>query len=397
MDRLIRGIAALLTLSLLTLIPSESATAARRRRARAARPAPEYMLLFPIADVEEDKPAISPAVPPTLFAPAPAADSSTLPPLSPDDATPDMETPLPEPVKPLESAETQVAPTPYVPKPSSNNFPWFIFPVAGKVWWNDWFNPDGARAMRIHHGQDIFAPKMTPLVAVFDGVVWLRPATRPGGHHMLFLYGDNGLQARYMHINNDTPGTDDGAGSWETAYAPGLRDGDRVAAGQHIAWVGDSGNAEGTEPHLHFELWSEQGCLNPELALRESHSRGSLRSTLRPMPIGKGRSECRWDGVVEHFDKNTGVAVFDLTANVIPTGQALLVPRPRKMWARISETTHVITPTGAPASADLDAGDRISVIGHDPGNGRAIWSRVAAITRAASAKKSAGAKVASSR
>jgi murein DD-endopeptidase MepM/ murein hydrolase activator NlpD len=397
MHRLHRGLAALTVLSLLTVIPSGSATAARRRRARPARPAPEYMLLFPIVEAENVKPATVAADTQSLLLPPPATTDPTLPALSPDDATPDAEAPLPPAETPLESTEAQAGPAPYVPQASTNSFPWFIFPVAGKVWWNDWFNPDGLRPMRIHHGQDIFAPKMTPLVAVFDGVVWLRPASHPGGHNMLYLYGDNGLQARYMHINNDTPGTDDGNGGWEKAYAPGLNDGDRVAAGQHVAWVGDSGNAENTDPHLHFELWSEQGCLNPEIALRESNARGTLRTSLQPMPIGKRPTECRWDGIVDHFDKSSGVAIFDLTANVIPTGQGLIVPRPRKMWARFTEATRVVTPSGAPAEAELSAGDRIAIIGEDPGNGRAIMSRVAAITRLSTAKSGVGGKVASLR
>src|SRR5205085_6773500 len=169
-------------------------------------------------EVEAVRPVTSLHDGPSSPAPEPVTSGPALPPLSPDSATPDSESPVPEIQGPLESAETQVSPTPYIPQASSNTFPWFVFPVAGKVWWNDWFNPDGLRPMRIHHGQDIFAPKMTPLVAVFDGVVWLRPASRPGGHNMLYLFGDNGLQARYMHINNDTPGTDDGNGGWETAY-----------------------------------------------------------------------------------------------------------------------------------------------------------------------------------
>ncbi len=384
MHGLHRGLAALAVLTSLTLISTDSATAERRRRPRPVPPAPEWMLIVPVIEAQPEPVrtiSLPQRTPATLFPALPA--QPLLPALSVDDAAPDEETPSPESEAPVEPTEAQVEPAPYVPQTSSTDFPWFIFPVAGKVWWHDWFNPDGLRPMRIHHGQDIFAPKMTPLVAVFDGVVWLRPATRPGGHNMLYLYGDNGLQARYMHINNDTPGTDDNAGAWETAYAPGLKDGDRVAAGQHLAWVGDSGNAEDTEPHLHFELWSEQNCLNPEIALREANARGGLRASIQSLPTGKNPSECRWDGIVDHFDKKTGVAIFDLTANVIPSGQALLVPRPRKMWARFTEATRVITPSGTPAEPELRAGDRVAIIGEDPGNGKAIVSRVAAITRLA--------------
>src|SRR5262249_51428540 len=82
--------------------------------------------------------------------------------------------------------------------------------------------------------------------------------------------------AIYIHINNDTPGTDDGLGSEEYAFAPGLQTGDHVTAGQHIAYVGDSGNAENVGPHCHFELYGPDGWINPtpSLLLAQSGSEG---------------------------------------------------------------------------------------------------------------------------
>jgi murein DD-endopeptidase MepM/ murein hydrolase activator NlpD len=128
-----------------------------------------------------------------------------------------------------------------------------VFPVCGKVTWSDTFGQPRSGG-RTHAGQDIMAPKMRPVVAAFDGVVWLGRPARPNGHWSLTLRGDNGWTANYMHLNNDTPGTDDGQGTDELAFAPGLTSGTHVRAGQLLGYVGDSGNAEDTAPHLHFEL-----------------------------------------------------------------------------------------------------------------------------------------------
>jgi hypothetical protein len=68
-----------------------------------------------------------------------------------------------------------------------------------------------------------------------------------------------GWSAIYVHVNNDTPGTDDGKGTANWAFPAGIAPGARVLAGQLVAWRGDSGDAEGTGPHLHFELRKGNG------------------------------------------------------------------------------------------------------------------------------------------
>jgi putative cell wall-binding protein len=75
------------------------------------------------------------------------------------------------------------------------------------------------------------------------------------------LRHDDGWESWYIHLNNDTPGTDDGQG-W--GFAPGIESGVHVAEGQLIGWVGDSGNAEWAGSHLHFELHDTTGTpVNP--------------------------------------------------------------------------------------------------------------------------------------
>ena len=142
-----------------------------------------------------------------------------------------------------------------------------VFPVEGNCNFTDTYGaPRGTT--RTHEGIDIMAAKMTPLVAAVDGVIsWLnngeQTSTANGlPYYNLMLKGDDGNAYYYVHLNNDTPGTDDGMGGPQNAYAPGIVNGSRVVAGQHIAYVGDSGNAEESGSHLHFEI-HQGGYKNP--------------------------------------------------------------------------------------------------------------------------------------
>lgn len=71
---------------------------------------------------------------------------------------------------------------------------------------------------------------------------------------MITIAGDDGREYSYLHLNDDTPGTDDGAGGPENAFANGLQEGTIVERGDLIGWMGDSGNAEDTGHHLHFSI-----------------------------------------------------------------------------------------------------------------------------------------------
>lgn len=136
------------------------------------------------------------------------------------------------------------------------------FPVDAETTYQDDF--DNARSGgRTHWATDIMADKMTPILAAVDGEITFAPEQEPSYGWILYLDGDDGYRYVYIHINNDTPGTDDGMGGIENAYAEGIRRGVRVERGQVIAYVGDSGNAESTAPHLHFEIWDGDTRINP--------------------------------------------------------------------------------------------------------------------------------------
>ncbi len=145
------------------------------------------------------------------------------------------------------------------------------FPVDGPHHYSDWFW--AARSHGIHHAQDIMADKMVPVVAAASGTVRLvnwtsDPGMNPDRCCTVALRHDDGWESWYIHLNNDTPGTDDGL-AW--GIADGIVPGVHVEAGQLLGWVGDSQAAESTNPHLHFELRDPSKVIvNPFTALGEA-------------------------------------------------------------------------------------------------------------------------------
>jgi hypothetical protein len=128
-----------------------------------------------------------------------------------------------------------------------------LFPVVGGASYVDDYGD--ARPQGRHQGNDLMAPKRTPVIAVASGVVRLQHSGRGG--YMLYLRNAS-HEWLYIHLNNDVRGND-GRGGPKTAYARGLHSGTRVRAGQEIGYVGNSGDAEGGPAHLHFEEHSPNG------------------------------------------------------------------------------------------------------------------------------------------
>lgn len=129
--------------------------------------------------------------------------------------------------------------------------------VASAVKFTDDFS--SPRSGHSHIGNDLIGPKMTPLYAAVDGYVSYLVIPEASWGYQITLKDADGWTYHYIHINNDTPGTDDGKGGPENAYAPGLKRGSLVTKGQLIGWMGDSGNAETITSHLHFEIHRPDG------------------------------------------------------------------------------------------------------------------------------------------
>lgn len=95
---------------------------------------------------------------------------------------------------------------------------------------------------RSHEGIDIFAPRGTPVIAASDGLITGSTTNRLGGKVVWLWSMSRGMAMYYAHLDRQ-------------AVEPG----DRVAAGDVLGWVGNTGNARGTAPHLHFGIYARPG------------------------------------------------------------------------------------------------------------------------------------------
>ena len=143
----------------------------------------------------------------------------------------------------LAAACTKLAPIP----PDGTAYD-ILCPVMGRVSFaNDWHAPRSGGT--VHEGNDIFAPIWTPSVAVVAGRITWTYGEKSG--YAIWLDGKDGNKYFYAHF-----------AGWvhPDARVGGKRD---VAAGEIIAWVGGTGNANGVS-HLHFEIHPNGGApVNP--------------------------------------------------------------------------------------------------------------------------------------
>jgi hypothetical protein len=115
----------------------------------------------------------------------------------------------------------------------------YVFPVYGPSSFVDTFGAfRGDVSGGWHHGDDIFAPLGAPILAVASGTVFSVGWNEVGGNR-LWLRDGQGNLFYYAHLS---------------AFSPLAVNGNRVNAGAVVGFVGNSGDAEGTPPHLHFEI-----------------------------------------------------------------------------------------------------------------------------------------------
>ncbi len=169
--------------------------------------------------------ATTPATPPAPPKPRPAA----IPPAQGKKKLPEAPEPDKDPVPKVRTAPTEIS-APLSPGG-------FVFPVYGPSSFSDTYG--AARAVVTwHHGEDVFAPLGAPILAVADGTVFSVGWNDIGGYRF-WLRDRAGNQFYYAHLS---------------AFSPLAVNGREVKAGQVIGFIGNTGDAQGTPYHLHFEI-----------------------------------------------------------------------------------------------------------------------------------------------
>ena len=139
------------------------------------------------------------------------------------------------------------------------------FPVGGSATFShDWLFPRFTPTFHLHQGTDIFAAAGTPVRAPADGV--LKLAQGGSGGLAVYVYQADGTYYYMAHLS---------------AFA-GQKPGQRVVLGEVVGYVGDTGNARGGSPHVHFEI-------HPAPARAVTSGKGRNRTVTyvaRPVPVG---------------------------------------------------------------------------------------------------------------
>jgi murein DD-endopeptidase MepM/ murein hydrolase activator NlpD len=113
----------------------------------------------------------------------------------------------------------------------------YVFPVYGSAAYIDTFGAPRSDET-YHHGDDIFGELGQPILAVTSGTLFSVGFEKVGGYR-LWLLDQQGNQFYYAHLS---------------AYSTLAVNGAHVRAGQVIGFMGNTGDAEGTPVHLHFEI-----------------------------------------------------------------------------------------------------------------------------------------------
>ncbi len=210
------------------------------------------------------------------------------------------------------------------------------FPLEGSHGFSDTFGAIRDGGSRLHQGNDISAPKTTPVLAAASGVISRIDVGEKAGLYVEIRH-TGGWRTLYLHLNDDEPpppdvepvcevvpaddsATDDPPGEDSVDGEPATEEGicpeeplswgvppevfvgAEVAAGDVIGFVGSSGNASDTAPHLHFEV------------------RMPDRTPVNPYPLLTGKTSPRTLYVLPEITDDPITDSIDVVGHVDPTG-----------------------------------------------------------------------------
>lgn len=221
---------------------------------------------------------------------------------------------------------------------------------------------------RNHRGVDIFAPRGTPVLSATNGEVYRVETTGIGGKVVWVRDSDEPQRIYYAHLDSQV-----------------VRDGMAVERGTLLGFVGNTGNARTTPPHLHFSVYS-RGAVNPFYYLFEPPQAlpdasaplehlGSWTRTVSPGIRLRGGPSSTAE-VVAELEESTPLRVLAATGSWyrvrLPNGQdgfvaarlteAVVLPLRNQFVASASALFSSPSPV-APVMEDVEAGTEVAVLG----------------------------------
>jgi peptidoglycan LD-endopeptidase LytH len=163
---------------------------------------------------------------------------------------------------------------------------------------------------RRHEGIDIPAPRGTPAVAAADALVTAVTTNTRGGN-VVWLADDRGRRLYYAHLD-----------------AQLVRPGQRLRTGDVVGRVGNTGNAAGTAPHLHFGVFA-RGAVDPLPLL--------VRQRMPPPPLAAAELLGAWGRVRSAAVRlRTGPSTASAIQGELPAGLAVAVTGASADWLRVT-------------------------------------------------------------
>lgn len=195
--------------------------------------------------------------------------------------------------------------------------PLYGFPVSGKgnadigSFWG--MERDGGK--RAHEGIDIFAKRGTPVVAVTSGTISYTGERGLGGKQVWLRDGLFGKSIYYAHLDSIATGS-----------------GASVKTGDTLGFVGNTGNAKTTVPHLHFGIY-RQGAVNPlPFVYRVAPLKQATYTYIYNSNVLKAKSKA-------NLRQGPDIATPIITS--VTSGDTVLVLGQHKEWLHIKTNTGI--------------------------------------------------------